>query len=659
MAALSIPDLLLIVLCAAVLFVPGLAVTRLAGLRGWAGVSAAPLVSYGIIATAGPFSSRLGADWTPVTFLVSTAALGGLCFCIRAWGRPRASATQEPEPDRDRLGDLVIAGGVLSGAILGGAVLLLGSGGLQAINQDWDASFHANAVRFIIDSGNADPTALAVINNYESTTFFYPNAYHALTAIVGQLTDASLPALLNAHALLVPGIAGLGLAGLIRAHRTRVLLAATVPILLSAFAAFPYDLLWRGPLLPYATGIALVPAFLVLFGDMLSTRRPAVMAVAVISAVGLLGLHPSAALTAAVLVLPMVAFRWLQRPASAPGGVIVILTVAVAATIVGLQFVLGALSAGGSSTARDSELSPTQAISNVLLLNHAAPDPQYWLVALIGVGLLGLTRIHQLWWWLTGTVIFILLFVTAAYAGPWAETVTQPWWNDRWRVVAVVALGLAVVAGHGVVMLADAAISAARRIPATTDVLRARVATGVAAVVVLSLVGVFSNGFYSDSNQVRVSGGYGDGPTVSTAEQEAMQALAAMVGPDERVMNDPGDGSAWMYALEGVRPVYGHVVNHGTGVGLGNDQRQLLSSFRCLDSSASVRELVNKYNIRYVFAGQGYVRSTFSRAPGLRTLGASPSLDLVYDQDGIRIYEIDMTAPNAASDRLECATTGS
>jgi hypothetical protein len=181
----------------------------------------------------------------------------------------------------------------------------------------------------------------------------------------------------------------------------------------------------------------------------------------------------------------------------------------------------------------------------------------------------------------------------------------------------------------------------------------------VAAAVVLSLVGVLSAGFYSPANSDRMSVKYGDGPTVSSAERDAMAALATMVGPDERVMNDPGDGSAWMYALEGVRPVYGHAVNHAAGVGLGSDQLLLLSSFRCLDAKASVRDLVEEYNISHVFVGQGYVRPKFTRAPGLRTLGASPSLNLVYDEDGIRIYEIEMASPNAASSRLECAATGS
>ncbi len=37
-----------------------------------------------------------------------------------------------------------------------------------------------------------------------------------------------------------------------------------------------------------------------------------------------------------------------------------------------------------------------------------------------------------------------------------------------------------------------------------------------------------------------------------------MRVLATVVPPGERVLNDRGDGSAWMYAIAGVLPVAGH-----------------------------------------------------------------------------------------------------
>ncbi|CAN5206291.1 hypothetical protein BH20ACT5_BH20ACT5_12660 [soil metagenome] len=646
MAVLTGHDVLLILLGMLVLFGPGWLLARAAGLSHWTCAAIAPLVTYGIAAAVGPLSSRLGVDWTMFTLLGATVLLAGGCLAIRRMGRKPDPATIPRSPDRR--GDLVILAGVLTGALLGGVVLLLGTGGLQNVHQDWDATFHANAIRFIIDTGDADPGSLAAINNYELDFFFYPNAYHALIALTGQLSGASVPALINTHLLALPGIAGLGLAALIRAQHGRVALAATVPLLLPAFTGFSYDLLWRGPLLPYAAGLAAVPAFLLLFTDTVAQRRPTLIVVTGVAAVGLLGLHPGAAMTAAILALPLLAFRWLHRPARAPGEAATTVAVAILAGVVGLQFVQGALSGGGTGAEIDipAEQGPGPALLKVFLLQHGRTGPQYWLVALFVVGLVGLARIRQLWWVLCGTAIFVFLFVAAASAdAEWTETLTQPWWNDSWRLLAVAVFGLAVLAGHGVVLIADTLTGRWLRIRAGPA---GPVVTGGAALAVLALVGGFSGGFYAAANVDRMSTAYSDGPHVSTDEQEAMRTLAELVGPDRMVMNDPGDGSAWMYALTGVRPVYGHVVNHAAGAGLGRDQRLLLSSFRCLDSDPAVRALVTEYGIDWVFTGRGYVRDTFRRAPGLRALGGVSSLDLVYDEEGIRIYRVDLTADPSA-----------
>jgi len=91
---------------------------------------------------------------------------------------------------------------------------------------------------------------------------------------VGALTGASIPSLLGAQTLLFGGLTGLGLAALIRASGGRVAVAAVVPLLLASFSGFPIDVLWRGPLLPFAAGVALIPAFLLLFSDSLHDGRP-------------------------------------------------------------------------------------------------------------------------------------------------------------------------------------------------------------------------------------------------------------------------------------------------------------------------------------------------------------------------------------------------
>lgn len=648
MPALSLSDGLLLLLYAIVLFLPGLLVALAAGLSRWTAAAAAALVTYGIMATAGPLSSALGLSWSPVSALAATAVLAAVCFGLRTLSlRRTASDRDQPPRERteDRQGALVIVLGVAVAAAVGAGVLLAAIGNLGAINQDWDAGFHANSVRFIIETGDADPGALSVINDYEATNFFYPNAYHALAAIVGQLASVEVPALLNAQMLFLPGIAGLGLAVLVRAHGGRVALAATVPLLLVSFSGFPYDLLWRGPLLPYATGIALIPAFMVVLVETVDTRRPGAMVVTAVAAVGLLGLHPSAALSAAIFAIPLLLLRWVHRPATALKEAATLLLVAAVTAVVGLRFALGALSVTSTQDVIDwpANQSAGQAVGDLFLLNHGRVGPQFWLVALFVVGVFTLSRIRGLWWWLAGTAVFVGGFVAAsAYDEQWAEDITQPWWNDRWRFVALVVLGLAVVAGSGAVVLADALARLVRRLPGGRT-LSPRLVVGTAMLLVLTLFGAASGGFYAPANANRTSVKYQAGPTVTPSEEQAMAELAGLVGPGERVMNDPGDGSPWMYALDGVVPVFGHVIAPRTYPDIGRDQNLLLGSFRCLDSNQDVRDLVTKYNITYVYLGSGFVRSTFSRIPGLLVLSQAQSLDLVYATNGEVIYRVDLT----------------
>ncbi len=173
--------------------------------------------------------------------------------------------------------------------------------------------------------------------------------------------------------------------------------------------------------------------------------------------------------------------------------------------------------------------------------------------------------------------------------------------------------------------------------------------------VVLILFGVATSGFYLGTNADRMTRGYQDGPLVSDDERAALDELASLVGPDERVMNDPNDGSAWMYALHGVAPMFGHVVGPYAVGDKGVDQQDLLLSFNCLDSDEHIRDLVESYNITYVYLAAGFVRPAFERYPGLEDLDDVTSLREVWaDQENdLVIYEIDL-APLIERDSSVC-----
>jgi hypothetical protein len=140
------------------------------------------------------------------------------------------------------------------------------------------------------------------------------------------------------------------------------------------------------------------------------------------------------------------------------------------------------------------------------------------------------------------------------------------------------------------------------------------------------------------ANSDRVASAYQTDRYLNGAEVTAMTWLAQRVQPGETVMNDSGDGSAYMYATEGIRPLFGHVLSSASHVCA--TQRALLRRFSCLDSDPAVRAAVTELNIRYVFLGSGFIRPYSERVQGLRQLSDSPSLRLVYDRDGVQVYEV-------------------
>ena len=647
-----------------VLLLPGGLLGALGGLRGWTLAATAPLFTYAVAGLAGPFSSRLGVPWSPLTFALATlllcAAVGGTRFLLRhRGGEPPAP----PVPVWARTAHVGVAVCVVVAVGVGIAAVLGGIQQLGAIPQDWDAAFHANGVRLIADTGDGGLYAMATTNWYETGfTVFYPNAYHLVAATVYQLTGASIPTVLNAHTVLIPGLLALSLAAMVRRFGGRPLLAGATALAAVSITSI-YDNLWRGPLLPFATGVALTPLLLVLVldvldaGDLRATVRPALLFAAGLAA--LLCLHPAILIGAVLFTVPALVQRWWTRPAAAPREIAVLVVPGILAALVcGLQLA-GTLSSGASITTVTwpADLTMPAALGQILTFSHNAPTAQIRLSLVLVVGLIGYRRLGHLRWVGATAAVFGVLFVLAASNDAhWVKTVTSLWWNDRYRLIALTAVPLCVIIGHGVSeaqrWLALAAGALTGRVGS-----RRGVALGLALVTSVATVlafGVVTRGLYLGRDQLQMTNNSGDGPAVSPLEIEGMQAIAAIVPSGERVLNDRGDGSVWLYALTGVKPVAAHY----DGTHTGPDAALLAARFNRYPFDADVRAAVARLHIRYVELDAGFLRSYASREPGLAGLAGQPWLTKVYSNRDVVLYEID-NAPAPAGPAEPALAEGS
>jgi hypothetical protein len=646
---LETASVVLVLVYIAVLWLPGGLLGLAAGLRGWTLAAAAPLLTYAVAGLVGPWSSTLGVDFSPGVFAISVVAAIMLVDTLRRMLLNSRSAATEPRAaggaQWTASAHMGVAACTLAAAGIGVAAILSGIRQLSAIPQTWDAVFHANGIRWIAETGDGGLFAMTEVNWYElEQGFFYPNAYHLIAAVVYELTGSEIPAVLNADTVLIPGILGLAVVVLIRRFGGRAMLAAAAPLVIVATSAY-YDMLWRGPLLPFAAGVALSPVVIVLLADYLdasSVRRMILPGLLfALGAVGLLCLHPAVLVSAALFAIPMVLQRWVQRPCLLRSEPILLTAAGLAIGILCVSQITGSIRSAASSPAAGwpAGLSQAGAMGQLLTFSHAAPLPQWWLAVPFALGVLRLHKLYELRWTAVAALIFSALFVAAAsFDTTWADALTRPWWNDRWRLVALAAIPMGVIAAHGIAE-AQATTGAVlgRWLPHPGNGLRSQTAVRtVSATLVLALFVTLSNGLYFERNELRMSRAAGNAPAVSQAERKGLEALGEIVPEGGMVLNDWGDGSAWMYALSGVRPVAGHVDKRRTGP----DARLLTQHFNDYDSDPAVRAAADRLNVTHVVVTDGFLRPWAERQPGLTNLDEVRALDKVYENPDVIVYEL-------------------
>jgi hypothetical protein len=621
-------EVLLVLFYLLVLFVPGGLLGALVGLRGWTLAAMAPVLTYTVAGLAGPWSDTIGLRWSMVTFLGWWAVFAVVAAAVR-WFSGKGNRLAPLWPWRAQAGVIVC---LVAATVISVVVVVQGMGGLSTTPQDWDAVWHANSIRWIADTGEGGLYAPGALNWYESSTgMFYPNGYHLVAALVYSVSGNSVVEVLNADTVFLPAFVALSVVAVVRRFGGRAVVAGLSALLIVSTAAF-YDNLWRGPLLPFSAGLAVTPVVVILVADLLDTPgvrakvQPAV--VLVLGMAGMIALHSSTAFGMALFVLPMLVARWIRNRQGVLREIGTLAVVGAGVAALASVQLLGMLGSGTGVDGVDWPATETasQAVGDVLMWGHAQPFPQWWLGIALVIGLVTFRRLGELRWLGAVAVIFGLLFVVAAaYDTKWSMDLTRPWWNDKWRLIALTAIPLCVIAAHGLAEAQKAIAGFMRKLP---------VARLAAAGVVVLLVALTS-GFYVSRNEERM-GINTKGPAVTADKIRGYEELGKIVPAGERVLNDRGDGSVWMYAVAGVLPVAGHYDDTLTGP----EATLLANRFNKYDTDPKVRQAVRDLKVGYVIVGKGFLRAGVTRQPGLRDLDRVDALDKVYQNRDVVIYRI-------------------
>ena len=626
----AVPTLFVAVL---VMAVPGLLTGYAAGLRGWALAGLAPLLSYAIGGLTGPWAAALGVAFTPLTYFLATAVFAGVAWGLRTLTRRRWP--REPEPGLwARRGHLAVIACLVLAAAAGLYAAVLGMGTLGALPQGFDAVYHANAVRYIADTGDGGLFGTSKVNWWgDAMPVFYPNAYHLLASVTYRLTGASIPLTLDANTVLLPGLLALSLVTLVREFRGRAVFAGAVALTAVAPVMSVYESMNRGPLLPFLLGLALTPLAAVALRRYLERPAPDTGFVLLLGAVGLLCIHSSTLFGGVLFAGPLLVQCWLTSWRRIGRDLLALLPIAMAGVLVAWLQLFGALGLATGAIpyySWPSEWRASTALGALLGFQHYEPHPQVWLSVALFLGMVFFARAGALRWiGLTAALTGLAYMAVASSDSAWVHALSRPWWDDPYRFFSMAAVPLSVLAAHGLASTHAWLRDRLPRIPAVA----------IAVVVLLGFV-VLSHGLYARSNGARVASGYrADNPLtlrVTPGEAQAMEELGKLAKPGDWVMNDRFDGTAWTYALSGVRVVAGHFDETFPP----SDAVLLAGHFREYPTNAAVRAAVTRLNIHWVIEGRPAAPPAPAYQAGLLDLAGQPFLRVAYRNSDAVIYRL-------------------
>lgn len=632
------------------LTLPGSLVARAGGLRIIPALAVGPALTYGVVGAAiVPFGS-LGIRWDGLTALLALAGAAVLAWLFRlvlARRKPTAAGgSQWPE--------IAVAAGVVLGALAIGIAAWRGMPNWQSVPSTWDSVWHANTVRWILDTGQASPTHMGELRNVETQApLYYPSAFHGLAAVLAQLigaapTTAYTLSSLAAAVWLFPLSAGLLTWHLLIGRTTRwrtAGAAASAAVLAASFTAVPY-VEFGTSAMPNLTSYGLVvPTFMLVTTSTAHRER---IPLAVLALIGVFSVHITGGVVVVTFVVGWWLFEALRRPVAGRGRDFATLAaVAVPAVAVLLPQFLGVVRqtdiiTGHAFVTHEGKL---RAIFDAVVQHtrHLNDFPiQNILIALAGVGFL-LLLVKRIWW---PAAVWLLLVVSivhsaAPFGGP-LGTLTGAYstlfYSDPRRLSAVVTLLLTPMAGYALFCAVVLVVALAKWVTCryAHRVPDRRFWIG-STVVLLLVICIGLAGHYYPRHRFLMGDKY-DKVIVSDKDLEAFAYLATLPGARDTVIGNANvDGTAWMYAVAGLHPLWTHY-DYPVQQGPGGNRFIFWAYADNADQDPRVAEAVRALNIRYLITSSPVVRG-FVMPDGLVSLGKSASWAQIYDNGGARIYE--------------------
>jgi hypothetical protein len=630
------------------LVIPGAIIARVFRLTWPTAVAVGPALTYGAVALAIVPFGALGVPWNAWTALFALAVVTAIAVGLRiALARVRDVDAEARAVTRGPA--LVVAAGVLLGALLIGLAALLGMPNWQSVPSNWDAVWHANTIRFILDTGQASPTHMGELRNVEThEALYYPSTFHALASVFSQLTGAApttaytLSSLTAAIWLFPVSAATLTWQMLrTRTDEWRTAGAAAAAAALSAsFTAIPY-IEFDTASMPNLAAYGMAVPTMALVASALRHRDR--IPLAVLALLGVFSVHT----TGGVVVVLFVAAWWFVDALWHPvrgriADFVNLLLIGIPTVVLLLPQFLGVLQQAeiivGHAFVTHEGKKRGLIDAVVQHTRHLNDFPIQWvLIILAAIGGIVLL-VRRMWWPLAVWLLLVVSIVhsSAPFGGPLGALTgkfSDLFYSDPRRLSAVITMLLTAAVGIAVFTLASAAVTGARRL---TDKGSSRAwYAATAAIVVAVSVGI---GLAYLPRARFLFGEKYDRVMVDRKDLEAWAYLATLPGARDTLIGDANtDGTAWMYAVAGLHPLWTHY-DYPVQQGPGYHRFIFWAYADDADTDPRLAEAVKALNIRYVVTSTPVVRG-FVMPDGLVSLDRSRSWEKIYDNGEARIYE--------------------
>ncbi|GEA88799.1 DUF6541 family protein [Cellulomonas cellasea] len=585
---------------------PGLLVGWAARLRGLGLLAAAPLLTLGVAGPAAIAVALLGVPWDAASASVAVLVTAGLVGACSSRGRDAPPAGPVPRAQGSTRVWLLVS--VLAGVLAQLVPVAVGMGRPGRLLTGHDAVAHLTMVRFARESGVASSLRISDAHTLDGTTQgFYGAGWHAVTALLGDVPDAST--VFNTAVLVPCALAWtLGLVALTMStfpSRPRAWCFAAVAS--GAGVALPVLLVMRPEgMIANAVAVALVPSFAALVTAPWSRLSPARWCVLALGTAGLALTHPNAAAAGALVVLPWAVLRARPRVVrllrGRTGRAVLAVASAVAvgavAWFAGTDSVRAVYAYEPEPPRRAGDVAVALLTGDATGMGCGAGVPVV-LAALVGGALSW--RSPRARWLVLASALLAALYVAATSPVPVLTDVDRVWYGEPRRFAPVMVAVLVPLASRALDALPGALrLHAARRArgsPASARPVRAGGALLAVAVLLMSAV----------SSGVGLSGlsryTFGDGVPAEEAQVADDAELAMLVragqllDPEVGVLGSSFSGATHLYGLHGQRvvpPTYLTVENE--------DLRYLRLHLDDLGQDPEVCAALGRLGVGYLYA---------------------------------------------------------